>query len=84
MARSTTPLSPWLVFGCLMDLVRHLAVRTVVCSDATEPLQFRTSGEGDALQRSLLDYSSDKDSYVEEFWDDSFLTPKTSVVLNLK
>lgn len=46
--------------------------------------QFKTSGEGDELQRSLLEYSADKDSYFEEFWDDSYLTPKTSVVLNLK
>lgn len=31
-----------------------------------------------------MEYSADKDSYVEEFWDDSYLTPKSSVVLNLK
>lgn len=46
--------------------------------------QFKTGGEGEALQRSLLEYSAEKDSYVEEFWDDSYLTPKSSVVLNLK
>lgn len=46
--------------------------------------QFKTGGEGEALQRSLLEYSADKDSFVEEFWDDSYLTPKSSVVLNLK
>lgn len=67
-----------------MHLIRSLAVRTVDYFGATELFQFKTSGEGDALQRSLQDYSSDKDSYVEEFWDDSYLTPKTSVVLNLK
>lgn len=46
--------------------------------------QFETSGEGEELQRSLLEYSADKDSYVEEFWDDSYLTHNSSVVLNLK
>ena len=42
------------------------------------------SGEGKELQRSLLEYSANKDSYVEEFWNDSYLTPKPSMVLNLK
>ncbi|CAN0076625.1 unnamed protein product, partial [Hapterophycus canaliculatus] len=46
--------------------------------------QFETNGEGEALQRSLVEYSEGKDSYVEAFWDDSYLTPKSSVVLNLK
>lgn len=46
--------------------------------------QFQTSGEGEALQRSLVEYSAGKDSYVEEFWDDSYLAPNASVVLNLK
>ncbi|CBN76625.1 Carnitine O-acyltransferase [Ectocarpus siliculosus] len=45
--------------------------------------EFETSGEGEALQRSLLEYAAEKDSFVEEFWDDSYLTPKSSVVLNL-
>lgn len=53
----------------------------ITCSFLT---QFETSGEGEALQRSLLEYAADKDSFVEEFWDDSYLTPKSSVVLNLK
>lgn len=46
--------------------------------------QFETSGEGEELQRSLVEYSADKDSYVEEFWNDSYLTHNSSVVLNLK
>lgn len=46
--------------------------------------QFETSGEGEELQRSLLEYAADKDSYIEEFWDDSYLTANSSVVLNLK
>lgn len=47
-------------------------------------VQFKAGGEGEALQRSLLEYAKDKDSYVEEFWDDSYLAPKSSLVLNLK
>ncbi|CAM9314387.1 unnamed protein product, partial [Sphacelaria rigidula] len=45
--------------------------------------EFKTGGQGDNLQRALLDYASDKDSYIEEFWDDSYLAPNDSVVLNL-
>ncbi|CAM9219349.1 unnamed protein product [Chrysoparadoxa australica] len=39
--------------------------------------------EGPKLQVALQEYSRDKDSYVEEFWDESYLTPQGSVVLNL-
>ncbi|CAO1613709.1 unnamed protein product [Parajaminaea phylloscopi] len=39
--------------------------------------------EGPALQQQLEDYASDKVSYIEEFWDDSYLQASESVVLNL-
>lgn len=63
---------------------RRLDYRTPRSRGGLHAPQFKSSGEGDTLQQSLLDYSSDKDSYLEEFWDDSYLIPKASVVLNLK
>eukprot|EP00301_Raphidiophrys_heterophryoidea_P007125 c12803_g1_i1.p1 GENE.c12803_g1_i1~~c12803_g1_i1.p1 ORF type:complete len:741 (-),score=205.48 c12803_g1_i1:689-2911(-) len=36
-----------------------------------------------SLHKSLKTYAEDHDSFVEEFWNDSYLTPKDSVVLNL-
>lgn len=45
--------------------------------------------EGPILQQALIDYeragveSGDIGSYVEEFWNESYLSPDTSVVLNL-
>lgn len=46
-------------------------------------------GEGPVLQDALLDYEKEKvlsgeiGSYVEEFWNESYLAPDASVVLNL-
>lgn len=50
--------------------------------------EFRT-GDGPKLQQLLLDYEEEGKrtgrfgSYVEEFWNDSYLAPDSSVVLNL-
>lgn len=47
------------------------------------------SGPGPALQRALVEYdrrgyaSGEFGSYVEEFWNESYLSPDSSVVLNL-
>jgi hypothetical protein len=47
------------------------------------------AGDGPALQELLLEYdrkgreSGEIGSYVEEFWNDSYLAPDSSVVLNL-
>lgn len=46
-------------------------------------------GPGPALQQALVDYekkgyeSGDFGSYVEEFWNEAYLAPDSSVVLNL-
>lgn len=40
-------------------------------------------GEGAALQKHLEEYASGRVSYIEEFWDDSYLQASESVVLNL-
>lgn len=39
--------------------------------------------EGPQLQKQLEEYASTKVSYIEEFWDDSYLQASESVVLNL-
>ncbi|CAB4382829.1 acyltransferase ChoActase/COT/CPT [Rhizophagus irregularis] len=39
--------------------------------------------EGPQLQEKLIDYAKDKPSYIEEFWDDSYLSYTDPVVLNL-
>lgn len=47
------------------------------------------NGEGPALQQALMEYekagieSGEIGSYVEEFWNESYLSPDASVVLNL-
>lgn len=47
------------------------------------------NGDGPKLQQALIDYekegieSGDIGSYVEEFWNESYLAPDASVVLNL-
>lgn len=41
------------------------------------------SGEGQELQKHLEEYASSRISYIEEFWDDSYLQASESVVLNL-
>ena len=46
-------------------------------------------GDGPVLQKALLDYEKEKvlsgeiGSYVEEFWNESYLSPDASVVMNL-
>ena len=46
-------------------------------------------GDGPSLQEALLKYEADNvregkiGSYVEEFWNDAYLAPDSSVVLNL-
>ncbi|WFD07931.1 carnitine O-acetyltransferase [Malassezia vespertilionis] len=39
--------------------------------------------EGPKLQEELIEYAKTKHSYIEEFWDDSYLMGNDSVVLNL-
>lgn len=39
--------------------------------------------EGPQMQQELLEYAKTQNSYVEEFWDDSYLLGNDSVVLNL-
>ncbi|CAO1617262.1 unnamed protein product [Sympodiomycopsis kandeliae] len=39
--------------------------------------------EGPSLQQNLQEYASSRISYIEEFWDDSYLQASESVVLNL-
>lgn len=42
-----------------------------------------SGGEGPKLQAQLEEYASTRTSYIEEFWDDSYLQASESVVLNL-
>lgn len=35
------------------------------------------------MQEELLEYAKEQNSYIEEFWDDSYLLGNESVVLNL-
>ena len=39
--------------------------------------------QGPKMQQSLIDYASSRASYIEEFWDESYLQASDSVVLNL-
>ncbi|WFD26500.1 carnitine O-acetyltransferase [Malassezia nana] len=39
--------------------------------------------EGPQMQEALLEYAKNRESYIEEFWDDSYLLNNESVVLNL-
>lgn len=39
--------------------------------------------DGPVLQKQLQDYASTRASYIEEFWDESYLQASDSVVLNL-
>ncbi|EPQ29033.1 uncharacterized protein PFL1_03323 [Pseudozyma flocculosa PF-1] len=39
--------------------------------------------DGPKMQRALEDYASGRASYIEEFWDESYLMASDSVVLNL-
>ena len=41
------------------------------------------ASEGPKLQKALLDYAADKDSYIEDFWHDAYLTGEGSLVLNI-
>lgn len=44
---------------------------------------FLESGEGDKWQNKLEEYNSGVDSYIEEFWYESYLSFQDSVVLSL-
>ena len=54
-----------------------------------QTIQEFLQGDGPQLQQALIDYQEEKiasgeiGSYVEEFWNDSYLSPDASVVLNL-
>nr|CAG8432987.1 7437_t:CDS:2 [Entrophospora candida]CAG8437283.1 12115_t:CDS:2 [Entrophospora candida] len=48
-----------------------------------EVVQQFLQNEGPLLQENLKKYASDKSSYIEEFWYDSYLNYTDSVVLNL-
>lgn len=39
--------------------------------------------EGPKLQAELVSYAEDKSSYIEQWWDESYLSAGDSVVLNL-
>lgn len=39
--------------------------------------------DGPRLHKNLEDYASSRMSYIEEFWDESYLNASDSVVLNL-
>nr|XP_019008930.1 carnitine O-acetyltransferase [Kwoniella pini CBS 10737]OCF47711.1 carnitine O-acetyltransferase [Kwoniella pini CBS 10737] len=43
----------------------------------------KPNGEGEKWQKKLKEYSKDKDSYIEEFWYESYLSHSDSVVLSL-
>ncbi|RSH90094.1 hypothetical protein EHS25_001427 [Saitozyma podzolica] len=45
--------------------------------------EFLTSGEGARWQKRLEEYSGTVDSYIEEFWYESYLLHESSVVLSL-
>jgi carnitine O-acetyltransferase len=40
-------------------------------------------GDGEKLQALLIEYAATRDSYMEEFWNDAYLTPDTASILNL-
>lgn len=76
----------------LNKLLKHLEA---LQDDEEQRLEAKRSvleflqGDGPKLQQLLLDYdrqgraSGEIGSYVEEFWNDAYLTPDASVVLNL-
>lgn len=49
----------------------------------TAVVQNFLANEGPSLQADLLEYDKNHESYVEEFWENSYLTGNESVVLNL-
>ncbi|KAN0060394.1 carnitine O-acetyltransferase yat1 [Thecaphora frezii] len=49
----------------------------------TRVVQDFLNNEGPRMQQSLQDYASTRASYIEEFWDESYLMASDSVVLNL-
>ena len=58
-------------------------------AETARVIQEFVKGPGPILQQALVDYEKEKvesgeiGSYVEEFWNDSYLSPDASVVLNL-
>ncbi|GAB5590517.1 carnitine O-acetyltransferase yat1 [Umbelopsis nana] len=60
------------------------ALQTPKEHEATKvAVQHFLDNEGPALQEKLQTYATDKKSYIEEFWYDSYLQYTDSVVLNL-
>ncbi|WRT65193.1 uncharacterized protein IL334_002136 [Kwoniella shivajii] len=45
--------------------------------------EFLQGGEGEKWQKKLEDYAKEKESYIEEFWYESYLSHSDSVVLSL-
>ena len=45
--------------------------------------EFLESGEGEKWQKKLEEYNNGVDSYIEEFWYESYLSFQDSVVLSL-
>ncbi|KIJ46337.1 hypothetical protein M422DRAFT_66844 [Sphaerobolus stellatus SS14] len=60
----------------LQDEEEHAATKSAVN-------EFLESGEGERAQKMLLEYAKDKDSYIEEFWYESYLSHSDPVVLAL-
>lgn len=44
---------------------------------------FQASSDGKHVQEKLIDYAMDKNSYIEEYWNQAYLNADSSVVLNL-
>jgi carnitine O-acetyltransferase len=60
----------------LQDEEEHERTKSVV-------KEFLESGEGEKWQKKLEEYNSGVDSYIEEFWYESYLSFQDSVVLSL-
>ena len=60
----------------LQDEEEHERTKAVV-------KDFLESGEGEKWQKKLEQYSEGVDSYIEEFWYESYLSFQDSVVLSL-
>ncbi|GHJ84737.1 hypothetical protein NliqN6_1139 [Naganishia liquefaciens] len=61
----------------LQDDEEHAATQQAVAEF------LKSGGEGERLQKKLMDYNEGVDSYVEEFWYESYLQFQESVVLSL-
>ncbi|KIM49753.1 hypothetical protein M413DRAFT_438894 [Hebeloma cylindrosporum] len=59
------------------------AVQDFLDGEESEGGAFAGEGEGIKLDRMLREYAKDKDSYIEEFWYESYLSHSDPVVLAL-